>query len=188
MTKFIKVVRKTSCNKEIVVIDNAFDVYEMEHFYLFLENSLYNSLKFSSKARRDVPINTLMSVYDKQDHDKFGLLKRAKIAGLIPNENLTKGWANLGPPGTFITSHTDIQDSLSSGVTLIYCANLFWEDHFGGDLIFCNSIGEKEVVVGFKPGRVILFDSTIPHLITATCGIAPVRYAYVAGFEEKISE
>ena len=188
MTNFIKVVRKTSCNKEILVIDNAFDIYEMEHFYLFLEDSLYSPLVIPSKVRKDVPTNTLMSTYNKQDHDNLGLLKRAKIAGLILNENITTGWANLGPPGAFITRHTDVQGTLNNGSTLIYCANLNWEDYFGGDLIFCNKNGEKEIAVSFKPGRVILFDSTIPHLITATCGIAPIRYSYVTGFAGKIND
>ena len=177
--------RLTSCGQRILIVDNAFAFHETEHFYRFLETSLYTPLASPSKIFRDVPTKTMVSIYSDTDNVNFGLLQRPQISELLPKNKQVKAWANLGQPGTFITKHTDVQESLQSGTTLIYCANLAWEDHFGGDLIFCNKYGEKEIVVGFKPGRLMLFNSVTPHIITTTCGIAPIRYAYVAGFSEE---
>lgn len=184
MTDILKSVRNTSCGYEILIVDNAFDFYEMEHFYNFLESSLYTARTVASKALGDVPIKTMTSFYNEKDTINLGILQRPQIADVLPSLKNISAWANIGQPGTFITKHTDVQQSLESGKTLIYCANLSWEDHFGGDLVFCNRHGEKEIIVGFKPGRLMLFDARMPHLITPTCGIAPVRYSYVAGFAE----
>lgn len=182
MTDVLRSIRTTSCGHKILVADNAFAFHEMEHFYRFLETSLYTAITYPSKIFRSVPTQTMISVYTEQDNNNLGLLQRPQIADLIPEHKTISSWANLGQPGTFVTKHTDIQESLEEATTLIYCANLHWEDHFGGDLLFCNKHGEKEIAVAFKPGRMIIFNSKIPHLITTTCGIAPIRYAYVVGF------
>jgi hypothetical protein len=41
--------------------------------------------------------------------------------------------------------------------------NTRWDRNWGGETLFANDEGECEIAVEYKPGRVVLFDSLIPH-------------------------
>ena len=50
---------------------------------------------------------------------------------------------------------------------LLYYVNLDWQDGWYGETLFFNPSNIKEVqyTSSFQPGRIILFDGSIPHAI-----------------------
>jgi hypothetical protein len=59
-----------------------------------------------------------------------------------------------------------------------------WNPEWGGDTLFLNESGEEiQYLSQFKPGRMILFDSSIPHLIRPSTVLAPHhRFSFAAKF------
>ena len=52
------------------------------------------------------------------------------------------------------------------GPTVLYYANLEWMPYWSGHTLFLNeTLDEAEYTCLYKPGRVVVFDGSIPHLI-----------------------
>lgn len=49
------------------------------------------------------------------------------------------------------------------GKTLLYYINDDWNENSGGETLFKNFYNDDIIAVGFKPGRVVIFDATIEH-------------------------
>ena len=67
----------------------------------------------------------------------------------------------------FIHSHPE-------KLAILYYVNLDWEDGWHGETLFYNESG-KEIVFAspYTPGRVIVFDASIPHTIRPQSVIGP---------------
>ena len=68
----------------------------------------------------------------------------------------------------YIHTHTDKNVAL-------YYVNLDWQDGWYGETIFYDKNNTNEVVFtsSFTPGRIILFDGSVPHAIRPQSKIAP---------------
>lgn len=72
--------------------------------------------------------------------------------------------------------HTDEPDT--DHVSLLYYCNIKWDLEWDGGTVFrSDDMEDVELLVDFKPGRFVLFDSSIPHKIYQTSSLAhPYRY------------
>jgi len=79
----------------------------------------------------------------------------------------------------FIHSHQDMQ-------VLLYYVNLEWRDGWYGETIFYDSCDLDKIIFTsiYKPGRIILFDGSIPHAIRPQSIKAPkYRFSLSLFFE-----
>jgi|TARA_B100001250_G_scaffold29340_1_gene24069 hypothetical protein len=75
---------------------------------------------------------------------------------------IENAYINMGIHSENPDVHVD--SSLPGDKTLLYYINREWKHEWGGETIFLDdNAREIEYVTPFIPGRVILFDSTIPH-------------------------
>ena len=60
-----------------------------------------------------------------------------------------------------------LSKSISGKQVLLYYVNLSWTDGWHGETLFYNPYNLKEVEYTslYVPGRIILFDGTVPHAI-----------------------
>jgi len=182
-----------SCGSKIQIFDNLFSWQEREYFFQFVAGSLYTTQNGASTATTESFSKQVIfqSHYDKNDDKNFNLLYSPNITSHLKTLGFpTRSWANVTLPGCWIHQHSDASTRQYDGqITLMYFASFKWEKHFGGDTIFCNShTGEKERVVEYVPGRLVLFDSCIPHITTLTIGQALPRYTYVYIFAKEQDE
>jgi len=65
--------------------------------------------------------------------------------------------------------------------TLLYYPNMEWSPEWGGYTLFTNKEGNKlEFCSFYEPGRVVIFDGTIPHCISAPSpGATAYRLSFV---------
>jgi Rps23 Pro-64 3,4-dihydroxylase Tpa1-like proline 4-hydroxylase len=182
-----------SCGSKIQVFDDLFSWQQREYFFEFVNNSLYTPHTGASTATNESfsPQMILQSSYGEEDNLNFGLIHLDTVSKyLVDAGKPARTWVNITLPGFWIHQHSDASTRKNAKLTtLMYFASFKWEKHFGGDTIFCNKMtGEKERVVEYIPGRLILFDSYIPHITTITTGHALARYAYVCLFSKENNE
>ena len=91
---------------------------------------------------------------------------------------------NLSAPHQKNRIHTD-EDAL----TLVYYVNPKWDFTWGGHTLFMDDLlQEAEYTCIYKPGRVVIFDGTIPHMIMNESSLCPdYRLTFAIQWKTKIS-
>jgi len=148
--------------KKIFVFDDLFSLYERSIFYSFVNNSLFKIT--GSDRSASAYKNKITSPYGEDDVINMGFYK-------------TKGFDILNNKFNFNIEKKQIRVNCSTssescevhhdgeGLTLLYYANLNWELSWSGHTIFLNeNLTDIEYVSAYKPGRVVVFDGTIPHM------------------------
>jgi SM-20-related protein len=89
-----------------------------------------------------------------------------------PGHTLMRCYANGQPYGTEGGIHTDSVSDKS--FTLIYYPHLAWWPDWGGETVFFNQDWTDTIDCVFpRPGRLIIFNGTIPHVARAVSRTCP---------------
>ena len=165
----------TSSGYLIDVYDNVFTFSERTNFFNFLLNSKYrvnggDSFNrsyqiFSEFNLEDMKNSGLMNTIGFQEiNEKYNLLNR-------PIKQIR---INFSPTSEQNRIHDD-----AAGLTLLYYATVDWNLDWGGHTLFMdNTLEEAEYTCIYKPGRVVVFDGRIPHMIMTPTNLAEIpRYS-----------
>jgi len=160
-----------SSGKKIHVFDDVFEMAWRTYAYQFLLNLPYN-IGWSDSCDlyrcEHVYLHSSMSVDQLKE---FGLLKAMKEPGLrelLGKSIFSKATVNLSTPTDVHFAHTH------KNTTLLYYPNLHWQEEWAGETLFFNESASEIVFASmYKPGRIILFDGSIPHSIRPQSRIAP---------------
>ncbi len=181
---------ETSNNKPIYVYDDLFDYATRLHFYNFIINSVFAIKGSDLPFKKD---KQFFSIYNDLELSLFGFTDTKAYAHLNEVHNLESAVlkmvrVNLSTNSEHNVPHCDHIAPVYNpmvGITLIYYANLQWDISWGGQTLFLNEKLDEVVYCSlFKPGRVILFDNTIPHMIlTPTTHAVEHRFSFVMQFE-----
>lgn len=167
----------TSNNRKIRVYDNLVTYSDLIYYRTFCQNSIYrigvtSSLVLEHKHRFET---FFQSEFSEQDDENFKLLENLKpqIPWIFKNRKRNKSWINSSYTGSIYRIHTDISPNNNKftslgledcpSLSLLCLLNVKWDQEDGGETIFYNDFLEAEIAISQKPGRVIIFDSTIPH-------------------------
>lgn len=189
-------IRKLNYNdKKIFVVDNFFSCQEQIFFETFCTNSLYTPTSSSTQVTSDLFNHYLHCRLNKNDDKNFGLVTQKVydvLYNLFPEFKLldcVTSWINLTLPYGVYQTHTDHynngDDECSDKmVSLLYYATSNWNDSYNGHTLFFNynDMSEAELAVSYKEGRMVIFDSTIPHKPSLSCNHKKPRYTYLAKF------
>lgn len=178
----------TSAGKEIHIYDELFDFREQTFFYNFMINSYFKFNKSDTSLLENRGEYGLYSDYSSTDVEKLGILSSKgsevfldKIAGLT----LRQARINMSTLYDKNRFHIDT-DFSGKAVTLLYYANLNWNIESSGHTLFSTDDREDiEFCIMYKAGRVVIFDSTIPHCILSPNTVSP---AYRLSFALQYSE
>jgi len=164
-----------SSGKNIHVFDNLFSYADRNHWFTIIKGCMF------SPNGRDNPLieykgdYNLYSQWMPEDLKHFGILEHksaSPVNELVKNQVLTQVRVNLSTLNDTNRFHVDTTGN--PGLTILYYANLNWEIEWGGYTLFANDdCDDVEYTSIYKPGRVIVFDGSIPHCIAAPTIIAP---------------
>ena len=168
----------------IDIYDNEVPLNDMYRFYEFMRSS-----KFFANGRDTGYSGTsgeqLFSSYSIEDVRNLGFQNLSIYRTLqdkyyLDERKLKQIRVNLTIPTEDNRVHTD-----GKGLTLLYYANVEWDIAWGGHTLFLDHTGQTvEQTVLFKPGRIVVFDGTLPHLILTQSARCPIhRYTYVMQYE-----
>jgi len=155
----------TSNNKFIKVYDGLFTRYEMTNFYTFMHNSFYKVDGYDCHVRS---INTFQ-IYASYSIEELINMKFLSSPGYkmldedlnLSSKSINQIRVNLNPPFERNTVHTD-----DCSLTLLYYPLLEWKLEYSGATLFLDDAAEEPIYTSlYKPGRVIVFDGNIPHLV-----------------------
>jgi hypothetical protein len=152
-------------DRKIEILDEIYNADDMIKFSNFAVNSTFSISR--------VPINsvethqkTLQSHYVLTDvlNPNFNIFKNNFILNYLKENKLRvyEYYLNLSTASDIYTYHVDSYSKNSK--TMLYYCNLEWEPTWEGETHFSDE-SMKDVIssCSFIPGRVCLFDSTIPH-------------------------
>lgn len=165
----------TKSGKLIIVFDDLCPVSLINDIFLQLRREDYPLIPSNDTLLHDFSgVNGFGKEIDKEfikslidsihNPDSF-LLKR-----IINNSTIKKTWINLfnrdNPTNRY---HADNHTIDSSFLSLLYYANSKWDLEWDGGTVFrTDDLSEVEYLSDYKPGRMVLFDSSIPHKIYAS--------------------
>lgn len=176
----------TASNKKIYVYDNLFDMATMNSMYEFSTTSMFKINGSDNGLLENKEHLSLVSVYNPYDVERLELIGRLpdeiKEKFNISIETMRHAMINLCTPSDRF--HTHVDNNFDTGITIVYYLNTVWNPEWGGDTIFFDETGtDFEFVSQYKPGRLIIFDSSIPHLIRPSTVLAPhFRFTFAAKF------
>ena len=169
--------------KQLTVFDDVFSYRERCSFYNFFTSGLF---RFNGTADNELNANSkeyIQSSYSSNDLDnlKFFTPNLQNILSKYIKDKLIK--RSYVFSSNFLNKHYFHCDP--GGLTLLYYANLNWSLNDGGETLFVNdSIDEVLYTALFKPGRIVLFDSSIPHKSsTIPVTTTSFRFSFVVNFE-----
>jgi Rps23 Pro-64 3,4-dihydroxylase Tpa1-like proline 4-hydroxylase len=167
----------TNSGKLIQIYDDYFTYNERATWHKFIKNSLFKS---DGSDYDETNRMQLYSSYSLEDVSNMGFLhspgfKKINEEHQLLDKGLKQLRVNLSPPSECATVHTD-----GNGLTLVYYANLEWDLSWGGQTLFMDdTLSEAEYTCLYKPGRIVLFDGSIPHMITSVSFAAKAhRYSF----------
>jgi len=169
------------------VYDNLFNRSLRDKFYNFVIRSYFQPSATDTLFIEHRHHISMASVYDRDDLMKLGLWdaipEEIKTKHNMDLDHLTHTLINLTTPGDVHHSHTDNYDSRN--LTVLYYVNPEWNVEWGGDTLFLDQETENiEFASQFKPGRLVVFDPRIPHLIRPSTTLAPqYRFSIALKFE-----
>jgi SM-20-related protein len=169
---------KTKSNKQIVIIDNLYNFSEIAGIHKGIIGLNFRIANADEDEVQDIVDKRLVSHIDYRALTSMKLLDVEKlkfISKYIPEEKfkIYASYVNMGLRGDKHQSHSDYYWA-NGAKTLLYYANKEWNKNWGGETVFFDDKGEEiEYVTPFIPGRLILFDSDIPHLAKEQSSLGP---------------
>lgn len=77
-------------------------------------------------------------------------------------QRLYRAYCNLSTYGDMLFTHTDSQPG-EEGLTALWYLAPQWDPEWGGETLLFDESGDPLFVIGFKPGRLAIFDARIRH-------------------------
>ena len=188
--------------KEIHIYDELFTYWQRDIWYQVFLNAPYHIAASDHHLLESQSDYNFGTVWTLAQLEQLGILSHPALApymGYFDGFNILQARANLSTPGDSNRFHSDMQfpnewlaldsykiprDSLNEVKTFIYYVNLQWDLYWGGYTLFANdAIDEIELGIMYNPGRVIMFDGSIPHCVSPPwIGCPTVRWTFAVQF------
>lgn len=172
---FKETIITTETGKNIWVYDNLFTYQQRTWLYEYATSSLFR-IRGSDNGileyKEHISVVSTYTTHDLKDSQMLEFMpQEIKDKHRLSYDTADDTMVNLCTPADRFHVHVDND---SNGRTMVYYLNLNWHIEWGGDTLFTDESGENvEYVSQFKPGRLILFDPKIPHVIRPSTVLAP---------------
>lgn len=165
------------------VFKQVFPLAIMQEHYEFIAKSLYKiggTDRLGDKAR---PHQYLTSVYSEEDMDNMQFLERIEdpeLLELIGGRKPSWQIVNLTIPQNVFFSHAHMGED-----TLVYYANLDWEQEWAGETIIYEPNGvDIQTCIPYRPGQVLWMGADTPHALRPPASCAPYhRFTFAVFFK-----
>jgi hypothetical protein len=179
---------KKHLDSKIIVIDDLFNFSEISGFETDFMSLSYEINNTNIAEIQNKTNSRLVHRLQETTLNKLNFYTEKSLSVFHQHIDKQKysfwrSYVNLGIHSDHHHIHADHWQE-GQGLTLIYYANQTWDRNWGGSTLFydnnCNDIVYN---CQFVPGRVIIFDSAIPHSATSQhYQAAPFRFTFVTKF------
>lgn len=174
--------------RRLVVLDGLFNSSEVAGIFTGVCGLPFRISNLSETEVQDIPDRRLVCHLTESAFAGFHLFDgdrapflRAHLAGEL---RIYAAYVNLGLPWDTCTVHAD-HFFPGHGKTLLYYVNKDWNPDWAGETVFFDQQAREIVHVStFQPGRVVIFDSDIPHAARPQALAGPsYRFTLAVKFE-----
>jgi Rps23 Pro-64 3,4-dihydroxylase Tpa1-like proline 4-hydroxylase len=165
---------KPNSNYNIEIFDNVLPFSEIDEINNFLTDGFYRYQIYDNEEDNHFQPPKLSNVFvlnGKVTQPRWdSLAKQFNYYLTLINYQIPKDYiqsvtmqVNVSNPFTFDNFHKDVGGNLK-GYTILYYANKKWDVNYGGETLFYDD-NNLEIIAAVKPkpGRFVVFDSTIYH-------------------------
>jgi hypothetical protein len=150
--------------KRIAIYDDVFDFKFRQKVYEFCNNSKFTIGWADSVIIENQKHRYLHSIWSEEDLERLGIIEKIKkspVGQELENYQLEKCILNLSTPSDCNFQHTHAQNKI-----ILYYVNLDWKDGWHGETLFYDESLKNIVFASpYIPGRITVFDGSIPHTI-----------------------
>jgi hypothetical protein len=175
-----------SSGKLVHVYDGLIPAQLRADFYEYVTKSAFFIGWGDSDQSKALKHNCLYTYYDGNQTFKAGILpflQTTEVNEHIKGLDLTKSIVNMSVP-----THVHFSHCHPEKVIVLYYVNLEWEQSWHGETLFYSEdLKEIDLAINYTPGRVVVFDASIPHAIRPQSHTADhYRFTYTLAFEEHV--
>lgn len=173
-----KKVIEASNGKKIIIYDNIFSTQECLDTYLLLGNLPYfrTNIDLPVAGTNDIDVKFVSNIGNNDILGQFLFKKYSEHIDhiSISNARMLNQYVNYSTSSTVDKMHGDCTSfHIDPTYTILQYANFRWENDWHGQTIFYDDNHEEIIFSSVvKPGRVVVFDSLIPHSATAPSQLA----------------
>lgn len=159
----------TSNGKSIKVFDDLFSYRERCNMFAMMRKIPFQFWAAYDTLLTDQESSFIVkSAWDNEHFYNFGILDlpgAEPIRDVLKDYLLERSWVNLGTPIDRTRYHSD--SSRPGCISMLFYLNVHWDKEWDAPTIFrSDDLEDIEYTSEYKPGRVVLFDSDIPHKAT----------------------
>lgn len=159
----------TASGKTIEIWDNLFSFGERSKMFALMRDIPFQFWSAYDTLLSDQTSSFIIkSVWSEEIFNRVGALSSPNSLPLRESLNRAKfqrAWVNLQTPLDKLRFHSDMTDPGCK--SMLYYINLNWNKEWHSPTIFqSDNLMSTEFVSDFIPGRVVIFDSEIPHKAT----------------------
>ena len=168
----------TTCSHKIIkVFDDLFDYHHRIAIMEKISKSPFNfASSYDSELENQHSTWSCFSQLDPNHVDLFFLFNSQLLQEEFKGYTPVRMWVNAATKDSDFNYHSD--DLVSGYKSMLYYANIKWDVNWDGQTIWrSEDLKNVEFISDFVPGRVVVFDSTIPHkAIISSKGAPPFRF------------
>lgn len=167
--------KKIECEdgKQIEIFDNVFPLHWRTTTYTFVKGS-YFQIGWEDDLSGDHGKYD-QHIHSKYSHDDFKTLGMREYLSKVPeiNDVITKLRLDTIVVNLSCSTDSYLVHTHPSKKVILYYTNLEWQDGYHGETQFWSEDRSSvQFTSPYVPGRVIMFDSTIPHCLRPQSTIA----------------
>jgi|TARA_B100000085_G_C18452633_1_gene475535 hypothetical protein len=156
-------------NGEVVVIDDLLPLEQQIRLYIEACNLPYHLVGGNRLDIQDRKPNKPLAYIDQHWIDEFFPVD---LLSDYVSDKIFQAYINCGIHSENPDVHVDSSDK--GDKTLLYYMNREWKHEWGGEtILLSDDVKEIEYITPYRPGRIIIFDSTIPHAARQQSFAAP---------------
>lgn len=154
--------------KDIIIYDNVFSQQELYEIYLHINNRPYVRHNLDDVLYHNKQADVKWSSEITDGEILFDILMSKYSSNIIElqfqNFTIIRSYVNFAAHGTLDLIHDDAPHYKKNHWTLLQYGNFKWDSNWHGETVFYDSnFSEILFSTTMQPGRIVLFDSTIPH-------------------------
>ena len=161
-----KIEHTTKDGDSIVIFD---DLFEYDTRMLWFQ-ALYNShltfgISYDSQLTEQMSVAGLGNHWPKYEWDNYGLDRHKnwpEVQKVLGERTWKRAWMSVNTGREMYRWHSD--NAENEAKSILFYPNLKWDTDWDGQTVFKSRDGKTyEYCVDYVPGRLVVFDSRIPH-------------------------
>jgi len=161
-----KIEHITKDGDSIVIFDDLFEYdTRMLWFQSIYNSSLTFGVSYDSQLTDQKSVVGLGNHMPKWDWENYKFEQHenwSEVQNVLGDRPFKRAWVNVNTGKEMFRYHSDY--NLNEAKSILYYPNLKWEPEWDGQTVFkSRDLKTYEYCIDYVPGRLVVFDSRIPH-------------------------